>query len=75
MQFGKFHGVASAILGTILLGVQAMLYMTPREVVRGPTESSIPKTEQKTNPLIGILGTVSLIAGIAIFARGRRADE
>jgi len=25
MQFGKFHGVALAVLGLILLGVQAML--------------------------------------------------
>jgi hypothetical protein len=52
-----------------------MLYMTPRQVVPGPTESSIPKVEHKTNPVTGILGLISLIAGAAIFATGRRADE
>jgi len=75
MQFGKIHGVALAVLGAILLGIQAMLYMTPKEVVSGPTESSIPQVEHKTIPVAGILGIVALIAGIAIFATGRRADE
>jgi hypothetical protein len=75
MQFGKIHGVALAVLGAILLGFQAMLYMTPKQVVSGPTESPIPKVEHKTNPVVGILGMASLIAGVAIFATGRRADE
>ena len=70
MQFGKIHGVALAVLGAILLGVQAMLYMAPQKVVSCSTESSIPKVEHKTNPVAGILGIVSLIAGVAIFARG-----
>ena len=75
MQFGKIHGVALAVLGAILLGVQAMLYMAPQKVVSGSTESSIPKVEHKANPVAGILGMVALFAGVAIFARGRRADE
>jgi hypothetical protein len=75
MQFGRIHGVALAVLGAILLSIQAMLYMAPNQVVSGPTESSIPKIEPKTNPVTGILGIVSLVAGVAIFATGRRADE
>jgi hypothetical protein len=75
MQFGKIHGVALVILGTVLLCIQAMLYFTPKEVSGGAIETSITKTERKTNPVAGILGVVSLIAGIAIFSTARRADE
>jgi uncharacterized membrane protein len=75
MQFGKIHGVALAVLGAILLGIQAMLYMTPKQVVTGATQSSLPNGEHKANPVTRILGIVSLIAGVAIFATGRRADE
>jgi hypothetical protein len=75
MQFGKIHGVALALLGAILLCIQAILYMAPRQVVRGPTQSSLPNVETKTNPVVGILGVVSLVAGVAVFATGRRADE
>jgi len=32
MQFGKMHGIALAVLGTILLGIQGMHYL--------PTKSS-----------------------------------
>jgi len=75
MQFGKIHGVALVVLGAILLGIQAMLYMTPQKVVSDPIESSIPKVEHKSNPLAGIFGVLSLIAGVAIFSTRRRADE
>jgi hypothetical protein len=75
MQFGRFHGIALAVLGVILLGIQAMLYMTPKEVVAGATESSTPKVEHKTNLVPGILGIASLAAGVAIFVTKRRADE
>jgi hypothetical protein len=75
MQFGKIHGIALAVLGAILLGIQVMFYFAPNKVVTGPTESSMPRKEHITNPVTGILGIVSLIAGIAIFATGRRADE
>ena len=75
MQFGKIHGIALAVLGAILLGAQVMFYVTPTKVVSGPAESSTPKVEHKTNPVAGILGVVSLIAGVAIFVTGRPADE
>jgi hypothetical protein len=75
MQFGRFHGIVLAVLGVILLGIQAMLYMTPKKVVVGATETSTPKAEHKTNPVPGILGVASLTAGIVIFVTKRRADE
>ncbi len=75
MQFGKIHGVALAVLGIILLCIQVMFYVAPKEVNSGAIESSITKAEHKTNPMAGILGIASLIAGIAIFSTARRADE
>ena len=75
MQFGKIHVVALIVLGAVLLCIQAMLYLAPKEVSSGATETSISKTEHKTNPVAGLLGAISLIAGIAIFSTARRADE
>ena len=75
MQFGRIHGVALAVLGAILLGVQAMLYLTSPGAPGSPGESSVPAIERKTIPVAGILGIGSLIAGVAIFATRRRADE
>jgi hypothetical protein len=75
MQFGRIHGVALAVLGAILLGVQAMLYLTSPKVLNGTNASSVPAIERKTSPVAGILGLGSLIAGVAIFATRRRADE
>ena len=75
MQFGKLHGVALVVLGAILLGLQALLFIAPREVVSRPAESSMPNAAHKTNLVSGILGVASLIAGVAIFATRRRADE
>ena len=40
MQFGKIHGIALAILGIILLGIQTMYYMMPKNVISGPTAVS-----------------------------------
>ena len=75
MQFGKLHGAALVVLGAILLSIQALLFMAPREVPIRPAESSMPNAAQKTNPVSGILGVASLIAGVAVFATRRRADE
>jgi hypothetical protein len=75
MQFGKIHGIALAVLGVILLGFQGMLYMPTGKVPTGVTGSSSPMAEHKTNPVAGILGIASLLAGVAIFATRRQADE
>jgi hypothetical protein len=35
MQFGKTHGIAPAILGIVLLGIQTVYYMMPTNVISG----------------------------------------
>ena len=35
-QFGKIHGIALAILGIVLLGIQTVYYMMPTTVISGP---------------------------------------
>ena len=75
MQLGKIHGFALIVLGAMLLGLQTMLYMTTKQVVTGPPGFSTTKLERETYPVPGILGIASLMAGVAILARRRRADE
>jgi hypothetical protein len=76
MQFGRMHGIVLAFLGALLLGFQTMLYVTtPQRVVPSATGSSTPRLEQKTNPVPGVLGLASLVAGAVIFSTRRRVDE
>lgn len=75
MQFGEVHRLALAILGVVLLGLQAFFYMAPNKVISGTTEAATPKVEHRTNPAAGILGVISLIAGVGIFVTRRKADE
>jgi hypothetical protein len=75
MQFGRMHGIALAVLGFILLGIQGMLYMPTGKVPIGGSASSSPVVEHKTDPIAGILGIAFLLAGAAIFATRRQADE
>lgn len=75
MQFGRIHGLALGVLGALLLGFQIMLFMTPKKVVNGGTDSSTPIAKHKSIPAAGILGVMSLFAGVAILATRRRADE
>ncbi len=72
MLFGKIQGIALVVLGAMLLGVQLMLYMSRKDVRNPPPGSSIQQVEHKTNPLPGIIGIVSLVAGVAIFVTVRR---
>jgi hypothetical protein len=74
MQLAKIHGFAVIVLGVLLLGLQTMLYLTPKQVVSGPPKPTA-KVEHETYPAPGILGLVSLAAGAAIFATRRRADQ
>jgi hypothetical protein len=74
MQFVKVHGLALAILGVVLLGLQIFFYMVPNKVISGTTEAATPKVEHGTNPAAGILGVISLIAGVGIFFTRRKAD-
>jgi hypothetical protein len=75
MQFGKIHGVALIVLGLFLLGMQVIFYMSPTS--GGPVSAESPgqRIERKTNPLPGIVGVISLFAGVAIFATRRKLDE
>ena len=51
MQFGRIHGIALAILGIVLLGVQTAYYMMPTNVISGPTGVS-QTAHHAVNPLI-----------------------
>jgi hypothetical protein len=74
MQFGRIHGIALAILGIVLLGIQTVYYMMPTNVTSGPTAVS-QTAHHAVNPLIGIVGLLSLLAGAAIVATANRRDE
>jgi hypothetical protein len=74
-ELGKIHGLALIALGVMLFGLQAMLYMTPKQVVTGPLESSSTKVGHETYPAPGIIGLVCLTAGVVILVTRRRGDE
>ena len=75
MQLGKIDGFALIVLGVMLFGLQTMLYMTTKQAVTGPPGFSTRKLEHETYPVPGIIGIASLMAGVAILATRRRADE
>ena len=75
MQLGKIDGLALIVLGVMLFGLQIMIYMTPKQVVNGPPAFSTAKVAHETYPVPGILGVASLMAGLAVLAARRRADE
>ena len=75
MQLGKVDGFAPIGLGAMLFGLQTMIYMTPKQVVNDPPAFSTAKVAHETYPVPGILGIASLLAGVAILATRRRADE
>src|ERR1700730_15771037 len=73
MQFGKIHGIALAIVGIVLVGIQTVYYMMPTNVISGPT--AVAQTaHHAVNPLVGIVGLISLLGG-AIVATANRRDE
>ena len=74
MQFGKIHGIALAILGIVLLGIQTVYYMMPTNVISGTTAVS-QTAHHAVNPLIGVVGLISLTAGVVIAATAQRRDE
>jgi hypothetical protein len=79
MQFGRIYGIALIILGVILIGVQLDFALGSRGNVppRGqPSGASVqPHDVHRLGPLDGIIGTASLIAGIAVFSSARRGDQ
>lgn len=75
MQLGKIHRFALIVLSVMLLVFQTVLYVTPKQVVTSPPEFSTTKLGHETYPVPGILGIASLMAGVAVLAARRRADE
>jgi hypothetical protein len=74
MQFGKIQGIALAVLGIVLLGIQLGYYMMPTNVVSGPTAVS-QTAHHSVSPLFGIVGLISLLVGVAVLATANRRDE
>jgi len=74
MQFGRIHGIALAVLGLLLFGIQAALFFSS-PAVSASANPAVPAPQHRTYPVPGILGAVSFFAGIVIFATRRRADE
>jgi hypothetical protein len=74
MQFGRIHGIALAVLGVALLGIQTVYYMMPTNVASGPTAVS-RTVHHVVNPVFGIFGLISLLVGVAIIATASRRDE
>jgi len=72
MQFGRISGIALMILGALLLAFQATAFLSSSSV--NPTAST-QEQPHKTTPLPAIVGAVSLILGVALFATARRRDE
>ena len=72
MQFGRISGIALMVLGALLLAFQATAFLS------SPTVNPTPSTQEqphKTTPLPAIVGAVSVILGVALFATARRRDE
>jgi hypothetical protein len=74
MQFGRIQGIALAILGIILLGIQTTYYMMPTTVISGSTGVS-QTAHHAVNPIFGIVGLLSPIVVVAIVATANRRDE
>jgi hypothetical protein len=68
----KTAGLGLVALGILLLGAQLVLYLGAKNIGPPPERSEIhivPPRQAFTNPLPGILGAMSLIAGLALAAR------
>ena len=78
MQFGRIHGIALIVLGVILIGLQFNLALASKNEPSEPAQPSAVTVQphpHRFGPLAGIIGGVSLVAGIAVFATARRPDE
>jgi hypothetical protein len=74
MQFGKIQGIALAVLGIVLLGIQLVYYMMPTNVISGPTAVS-QTAHHVVSPLFAIVGLISLLVGVAVVATANRRDQ
>ena len=63
-------GIALLVLGIVALAYQGFTYTTQKKAVDlGPIQ--VTREEKHTIPLPPILGTVALVAGIALLVTGR----
>jgi hypothetical protein len=74
MQFGRIQGIALMVLGLILIAMQVTIIM-PKTPASAPSEAATKMVETKTSYLPGIVGVISLIAGVAVFTTARHNDE
>jgi hypothetical protein len=74
MQFGRIQGVALVVLGILLVGVQGILSVLPKNR-DAPAESPSKTFEQKITSVPGIIGATSLVVGVALFATARRRAQ
>jgi hypothetical protein len=81
MQFGKIHGVALIVLGLILIFLQVNFALAGRSDINPsaqgqPAGISVQQAHpHRLGPLAGIVGAVSLLAGLAVFVTAGRRDE
>jgi hypothetical protein len=82
MQFGRLHGIALTVLGILLITVQVVFAFAGRTDINPQANAETPAvtTQQsqqphRLGPLAGIIGAVSLVTGLGIFATARRRDE
>ena len=75
----KTAGLGLIALGILLLGAQLVLYLGAKNVYPPPDSGEAhiaPPLQARLNPLPGILGAVTLIAGLALSAKNpREADD
>jgi hypothetical protein len=78
MQFGRFHGIALAVLGIMLLAAQFWIYIEPDTPdVNLQTEPQPSQPKKGKDPvsvlrhLSGIIGVVCVVGGYVIYVRDR----
>ena len=75
MQFGKVHGIALFVLGTILLLVQFVIVTGARKDIGTDVRDTRPTVESKMSYAPGIFGGIFLLAGVYAIYSARRSDE
>jgi hypothetical protein len=65
-------GLGLMILGVLLLGAQLILTLAKGKAVSTPPPTTLIPKQERTDGLPGIFGAAALVAGVIVFARGRR---